>query len=474
MKQLINKTAIQMKKISFILLCMTGMALASCDGFLTELPTDAVADEEAFSSAKDFTNNLTGVYRNFGYPSFYGRNVVCLGDAASDIVYHDSKSGNFLTLSSWQVQSTDTYLKDIWEYGYKVINNSAKIINAGEGVDFPESEMATVYTCMAQAYGLKAIAAFTLTNIFALPCTDANKGAPGIVNVTEPIEAFQEISRATIADNYNLILADIAKAKEYFAKDGVTIPGYFYVNPAALLAFEAKVRLYMQDYAGAITAAKAAIDARGGKLTTNPVDYDAMYTSNIASSEDIFVVVKSATDNPAASSLSTMYSFYGLHISEETLTEYSETDIRTSLLNNGNGGKYIGTSEGSDAHNIPVLRLPELYLTLAEAYAAQGDYAAAKENLLTIATARDPELDAATIPENAAITTAIRQARKLELLQEGHRYFDVRRWKEKIDVVKGRYKNFDPSLFAYPIPQTEINAGFGVVQTDGWDQNLPK
>jgi tetratricopeptide (TPR) repeat protein len=453
---------------------MAGIALASCDDFLTELPTDAVADEEAFSSAKDFTNNLNGVYNSFGHYQFYGRNVVCLGDAASDLVYHDNKSGNFQVLSMWQVESTNAELRDIWEYGYKVINNSTKIIKAGEKVDFPESEMATVHGCMAQAYGLKALAAFTLTNLFALPHTEANKNTPGIVNVTEPVEAFQQISRATVADNYDLILSDIAKAKDYFAREDMDIPGYAYINPAALDALEARVRLYMHDYAGAIQAARTAIDARGSSLVTTAEAYSAMYTSNIVSPEDIFVVVKSATDNPGSNSLGTMYPFYGLHVSEEVLTEYAETDIRNGLLNNGDGAKYVGTNEGADAHNIPVLRLPELYLTLAEAYAAQGNYAAAKESLLVVLAARDPGFDPATVAENASIIADIRQARKLELLQEGHRLFDVRRWGEKIDVVRGRYKNFDPSLFAFPIPQTEVNAGFGVVQTEGWEQTLPR
>jgi hypothetical protein len=475
MKRTINNTVIQMKKLYILLITgIAGMLLASCDDFLTEFPADAVADEEAFNSAKDYSNNLNGVYSELGSYRFYGRNIVCLGDAASDVAYHDAKSGNFLTLAEWQVQATDAILRDMWEYGYKVINNSAKIIKAGEEADFPESEMGTIYGCLAQAYGLKALAAFALTNVFALPYADANKSTLGIVNITEPVEAFQQVSRATLADNYTLILSDIAKAKEYFTKEDVEIPGYSYINPTALHALEAKVRLYMHDYTGAISAAKAALDERGSSLVATAESYASMYTSNVVSPEDIFVIIKSATDNPASNSLSTMYPFYGLHISEEVLTEYSETDVRIGLLNNGDGGKYVGTSEGADAHNIPVLRLPELYLSLAEAYAAQGNYAEAKAQLLIVCSARDAGFDPASVAENESIIDDIRQARKLELIQEGHRYFDARRWSLKIDVARKRFANFDPSLFAFPIPQTEVNAGFGVVQTVGWEQTLPR
>jgi hypothetical protein len=168
-----------------------------------------------------------------------------------------------------------------------------------------------------------------------------------------------------------------------------------------------------------------------------------------------------------------MYTLYGLSIPAAVLSQYAESDIRNNILNEY-GGKYSGTGEGADATNVSIFRLPELYLILAEAEAAQGHYAAAKENLLVVSSARNPELDAASIPENSQITNFIRQERKLELIQEGHRYFDVRRWQEKITVGRGKYPNFDPSLFAYPIPQAEINSGFGIVQTEGWDRNLPK
>ncbi|MDR1780237.1 MAG: RagB/SusD family nutrient uptake outer membrane protein [Tannerella sp.] len=464
-----------MKKIYILLIALTGLTFAACDDFLTELPTDSVADDVAFNAATDYSNNLNGLYNAFGSYAFYGRNIVCLGDAASDVAYHDNKSGNFQVMSMWQITDTESEMRSMWEYGYKVINGAAKIIKASQEADFPESEMLIVYKAVAQAYGLKAAAAFALTNMFALPYSESTKSSLGIVNVDDPIEAFQEISRNTLEQNYEMILSDIAKAKEYFAKPDVDNPGYAYINPVALDALEAKVKLYRKDYAGAITAATAAINARGGSLTTTSDDYAAMYLNNTINSEDIFVVVKSATDNPGAASLGTMYPFYGLHIEDAVLAEYSETDIRIDLLTaTGNHGKYAGTSEGSDAHNIPVLRLPELYLTLAESYAYQSNYKSAKENLVTLLSARDPEFDASSVKEDASIIPIIQNARKLELVQEGHRLFDARRWGLKIDVVHGRYKNFDPSLFCYPIPQYEINAGFGVEQTAGWEQYLPK
>ena len=46
--------------------------------------------------------------------------------------------------------------------------------------------------------------------------------------------------------------------------------------------------------------------------------------------------------------------------------------------------------------------------------------------------------------------------------------------RELIFKVKTRRSNFDISKFVYPVPASEVNAGFGVLQTTGWDANLPK
>ncbi len=44
--------------------------------------------------------------------------------------------------------------------------------------------------CIAQAYAIKALCSFYLTNMFGLPYSEANKTTLGIVNVTEPVPAL--------------------------------------------------------------------------------------------------------------------------------------------------------------------------------------------------------------------------------------------------------------------------------------------
>lgn len=476
-----------MKNIfSVVLIGLSLLSFSSCNDFLTEIPTTSIPDEEAFESARDYDVALHGVYNYLGAAEFMGRDALAMSDVASDQSAHSVATSHFYDIFAYQVLETNTYIKDIWSYGYKVINFSARIIDASKtATDFSEEDIAAIDACVAQAYGLKALSEFILVNYFALPYSEANKSTLGIVNQEKTVLPGETIGRTTVEENYKLILSDIENAKKYFDKENVEDVGYFYMNRAAVSALEARVRLYMKDYDGAIAAAEEAIGLRGGSIVSTEESYKNMFYRLDISSEDLFVISKTETDYLTANSLNTLYKDYGVSVNETTRNEFASTDIRLSVLNVKNkdgeyewtGGKLSGLLQNGqhlDIQNVPVLRLPEVYLNLAEAYAMKANYKEARKNLLEVASKRNPDLDENAIKEDASIIPLILKERRLELVQEGHRFFDARRSGEKIDVSNGDYTNFDIAKFVYPIPAKEVNAAAGVTQTPNWDANLPK
>ena len=118
--------------------------------------------------------------------------------------------------------------------------------------------------------------------------------------------------------------------------------------------------------------------------------------------------------------------------------------------------------------------MPELYLIISEAEAVQGHYANAKEALATLLTARYTDFDAASLPTDTSLVTRIFLERNKELIQQGFRWYDARRWGEKISVSAGAFKDFDIAKFCYPIPANEINSGYGVTQTENWSATMPQ
>lgn len=475
------KQQFSMKKIfSAALIGCVLLGTVSCDNFLTETPTTSVPDTEAFLSARDYEVALRGVYSRLGESEFMGRDALALGDVASDQSDHSVATSHFYDIFSYQILETNSYLKDIWAFGYKVIDHSTRLITASETVaDFSDEDLATVNRCVAQAYGLRALSAFILVNYYGLPYTEANKSTVGIVNVEKPIEPFQPVSRASVEENYRLILSDLANAKRYYAMEGVEDVKKFFMNRAAVAALESRVRLFMQDYPGAIRAAREAIDLRQGSIVSDVASYQDLFYRLDISSEDIFVISKTETDYLTANSLNTLYKDYGVSLNASTLAEFAPGDIRLSVLEGKwEGGKMAGLLQDDGSHldiqNVPVLRLPEVYLNLAEAYARTGQYAEAKESLLAVAAKRNPALDAEAIRADVSILPVILKERRLELVQEGLRFFDARRLGEKISVSGGSVQHFDVARFVFPVPSKEINAGAGVEQTPGWDANLPR
>ena len=68
------------------------------------------------------------------------------------------------------------------------------------------------------------------------------------------------------------------------------------MNTAAVAALEARVKLYMKNYEGAITAAQEAITLSGGTIVSTKEDYKNMYTTLAVSTEDIFFIAKAEDD----------------------------------------------------------------------------------------------------------------------------------------------------------------------------------
>ena len=124
----------------------------------------------------------------------------------------------------------------------------------------------------------------------------------------------------------------------------------------------------------------------------------------------------------------------------------------------------------------------ELIIAEAKLRTAQPDLNGAKEALLTVAK-RNSKITSADDLGNTKeeVFAFLKDERARELFQEGFRFYDLRRWDEKADVyanvedqVSYKYTNYDISQFCYPIPNDEINAGFGIEQTPNWNNYLPK
>lgn len=120
----------------------------------------------------------------------------------------------------------------------------------------------------------------------------------------------------------------------------------------------------------------------------------------------------------------------------------------------------------SESKPRPIIRLAELYLNLAECYAALGRD---EEALATLTPIRERAGLLALTTDDLSVMSAmewVRNERFIELYGEGHRYYDVRRWMIAPEMMGAGVRQGlnavakkDPSFEEYNVPVT-INQNF--------------
>ncbi len=460
-----------------------------------------VDTSDAFSTLKDVDNAVVGLYYQLGTYYFYGRNVVAVGDMCGRIAGASNSYGHFVAMNNYSFTEETDELKDMWDVGYSIISNSVRALQAANShmaslnaVTDPLRKVEKVqgicqmYADISQAYGLRALAEFTLLNLYA-PIYQGHGDAMGIVLLPEttPLEKFAHVTRASVPDSYGSVLDNIDKALDNYdhylqyvdscQKLNAAPPFTFnakYLNKGALYALRSRVLLYMDDYAGCIAAGLEALQEQEVSIGDPAVVGDVylkMWTSLAANeTEHIFLIAKSEADNLSANALNTLYGSYEgdvANIYSKAVFPDTSKDVRFTLIGD-NGGevpqpmKWAGIPGSQATSNIPVFRTSEVMLNLAESYLMTGDLAKAGDCVFYTAQ-RNSNVTRASIPTAAPqLMSFIQMERIRELFAEGFDFYDLRRWGKTMD--KGSAGKFDLGNFAFPIPSSEINAGYGVVQ----------
>lgn len=140
-------------------------------------------------------------------------------------------------------------------------------------------------------------------------------------------------------------------------------------------------------------------------------------------------------------------------------------------------------------HAWPLFRLAEMYLNYAEAL---NEYSPGNSDIAKYINMIRRRAGIADLPSGLsqdAMRERIHNERRIELAFEEHRFWDVRRWKEGVQYFGAPLKGveitktgnvftyvpftvesrvFEPKMYWYPIPQTELIKSHGWQQNTGW------
>lgn len=466
-----------MKKVKIEILrcclvcCAVAAALTACSDFLEEYSQDT----DYVRSWKDLDELLIGdCYwpvndtRDFNSQANAGMFIHLLADEVEEqnVSYpggyakYDDHQRLFGYLT-WQqrVGQNETYSgyypeNTFWTQAYKKINIANNILSSLEdlsaGSDADREGMAKVE---GEARFLRAYYYLTLVSLYGQPYDPATAGTQlGVPLKTAPEVEDIKWQRNTVAETFSLIESDLLAADEAFDRVAKEKKSIYRADQTAVRLLLSRVYLYMQQWAKAAQYAQLVIDRHPQLQDLRLQRVPMMLASNV---ENIFSM--GGDDLPCMLA----YQAQGLRISNAQYSIYNINDLRRTQWMWKNGSfqgltmredasqyftepldtasaryYYYGYTGYLEYRTTPVsslfwLRSAEAYLNLAEAEACQGDGTAARTALNTLRRARFTT-NASTWEirsEGSQLISDIRQERRRELILQGQRWFDLRRYR---------------------------------------------
>lgn len=394
---------------------------------------------------KDYRALLTSAY-NF-YPEHKFR-LSWPSDEVGDMGLLDGDYTTNLQNITWAAESPNAveyeYIKfyKAMFYANEVIDKVMQAENDIVTSDPMLKNQESANQLLAEAHAIRAYCHFDLLNMYAKwydPATAAtDKGIP----LALKIDIGQKFPRSTVEEVYTQIFKDIEIAKENMRVDIQPVNYTYRFSKLALTALETRVRLYHQDFDEAFTLSKSIIEgAHGNTLSLTDLVADNKQKPFSKSSTESILALEVVFGK---------YIYISYKAISATITDlYKSGDKRINT--SGTSWGYIGSSEigmgMQDSWGFPMeygfygyiggknetervsFRLSEMYLIAAETALKKSapsiDDARTYLNALQAKRMTTPT-DISSMNE-AQLTTEIFNERARELVNEGHRWFDLRR-----------------------------------------------
>ena len=454
-------------------------------------------------------------HNDFGYSS-----IMMFTDAnTEDQVSGDNGynwAGNDLTYDDRPYTSRECQI--VWNDYYMIVFSANTVIGS---LDVESEDPLTQYY-LAQALAARGFCYLELAQLyqFNYKGNETKPCVPLITDENSDEAALNGAPRATVEEVYTQVSKDLSLAIELLTaaqEAGQKRADRRYVDLAVAYGLRARMNLAMQNWAEAASDAQAAIDNTDAKPASikevsQPTFCSAsepnwMWAIYIAETDD---VVESGIVNwiSHCGTFNYGYGQYsgGHQISKKLYNSIPDTDIRKGWWSNEKGvckniddewNEYLTEtfsptdeqkadgivatpyqnckfapyqnklSNDVNANDIPLMRVEEMYLILAEAQAMSGaDGKGTLEKF--VKTYRDPSYSC-----NGDVQCEVYHQKRIELWGEGRIWFDVMRLNKGIDR---RGAGFEPNcvlnipagdpILLWRLPQTEINGNAALSDAD--------
>lgn len=493
------------------------LTLASCD--MDKNPYNAIPEGEALMTPTDFTNMSVPLYT--GMRGFVGSSYFCTGPDEQSDDFNATVSAGISDLHRWDFNTSLRSGESLYSSCLSMIASANFIIDGYNKCDmsnkslFTDEAMATVKNVKGEAFFTRAYFLFNLAQFFCADYDESivdekNSGVSYRTDYYPSSNSATYPARKTLRETYKQITDDLDSALLYVNTVGEQAS--YYITTDAVKAMQARVALAMDDYTTAAEKATEVIGTNTYTLASSADRLTQMWASNF-DTESIFKLAASQTSQ-LSSQTGLQYLPYTTggapsYVPTQTVIDlYSDDDYRKSVYflpltfqtSTGVVGNVMALNkypeeaypyEASGGYDYArftiepkVIRIAEMYLIAAEAYAMSGELSNASRYLNDFKSKRIANYKAETFSSTDRIMTEIRNERHREFLGEGMRLLDLKRWHMGItrgvpqqedicampgaDYSTGLNKPADDYHFVWPIPQHEMDTNPQIVQNPGY------
>jgi hypothetical protein len=460
-----------------------GFGVSSCDDMLDVEPRASLDLSTGLGTPADVQAGLRGAYDAVQSVNYWGLRYLMFADLGADNARHTGTFPTFAQIANNNILPDNTELSNMWNSIYGGINRSNYVIQEARKVTDPSFTLKP--NVIAEARALRAFHYMNLLGYWGgSPQGYGYAGGLGVPLRMQPTAdinspAIQPLARSSEAVVVDSIKADlnyaISKLPNYSTAvgSGGSTNSRASIGKVAALALRMRLELRLRNYTEVISLANQIQTAYGTSIPLEAI-YANIF-SNKYSTEAIWELPADAVDAnqiaffwfPTASGgRNEVDPATSLGPAHETGDTRLPVNVAAAPNPTGATRKYFRVTGDDD---VLLIRTAEVILSRAEAYARNGQTVEALVDLNRIrsraglppyvfvvppivppATTPPPHVLIPNTPTD--VVNAVLKERRIELANEGHRWFDLRRT-NTVQAVRTDVTQTFRNL--WPIPQRE-------------------
>jgi len=467
-----------MKNKMFIILILLTSTFLSCQDELFQVPQTSKVLSAFLRNEIEVEEYVNATYGALQSTGLYGLYLPAMLELPSDNTFDEvpaNDNGNYGQLDDFSVIPSNDIVERVWQDSYSAIQRTNVVLNRITDVTYKND--ATKQSRIGEMEFIRALLYFNLVRIY---------GAVPLVSeeTVDPNKFFGQ-GRTPSSQVYDQIKIDLMDA---IAKLPDTQTQAGRVARTAAQTLLAKVYLTLKDYSNAKQLLTSVIGS--GKHLLLPKTSDVFSITNENNKEIIFAVQFASGINGNTEG-STMYQWFspsgtvsgakGHNLPTKDLYAlYASADSRkgvyvgvtsagTPYTNKLTKPTTVITDGGSD---FVVLRYADVLLMMAEVENELNNTSSAINYLNQVRTRAG--LANSVASSQIDVRDAVAIERRLELIGEGHRWFDLLRTNSALTVMNKWFKDnnklttIDNHNLIMPIPQSQINTDPAIKQNTGY------